>query len=152
MILEKVGTLGNEFGTVTGRKEMRLVRFMLLKQSVIISGLKGLALTKLDVLDSFDKIMVCTAEYKDKTYNYLPMDLDDLSKLSLEYIELDGWKEKQKIKNFSELPTNAKKYISFIEEFVGIPVTMLSTSPERRIQFYFKTLFNANFFVSKYLI
>ena len=141
---EKLGTLGNEFGTVTGRKRRcGWLDLVLLKQSVIISGLKGLALTKLDVLDSFDKIMVCTAyKYKDKTYNYLPIDLDDLSKLSLEYIELDGWKEKTKNKRiFSELPINAKKYISFIEDFVGIPVTMLSTSPEREDTILFQDPF-----------
>ena len=70
------------------------------------------------------------------------MDLDDLSKLSLEYIELDGWQEQTKNKrNFSELPSKAKKYISFIEEFVGIPVTMLSTSPEREDTILFQDPF-----------
>ena len=131
---EQLGTLGNEFGTVTGRKRRcGWLDLVLLKQSVIISGLKGLALTKLDVLDSFDKIKVCTSyKYNNKSYNYLPLDLDEINQLSTEYIELNGWKEKTKNKrDFSELPLNAKKYISFIEEFVGVPVTLLSTSPER---------------------
>ncbi|RPH06810.1 MAG: adenylosuccinate synthase [Alphaproteobacteria bacterium TMED93] len=131
---EQLGTLGNEFGTVTGRKRRcGWLDLVLLKQSVIISGLKGLALTKLDVLDSFDKIKVCTSyKYNNKSYNYLPLDLDEINQLSTEYIELDGWKEKTRNKrDFSELPLNAKKYISFIEEFIGVPVTLLSTSPER---------------------
>ena len=141
---EKLGTLGNEFGTVTGRKRRcGWLDLVLLKQSVIISGLKGLALTKLDVLDSFDKIRVCTSyKYNNKKYNYLPLGVEDLSQLSTEYIELDGWQEQTKNKrNFSELPSKAKKYISFIEEFVGIPVTMLSTSPEREDTILFQDPF-----------
>ena len=141
---EKLGNLGNEFGTVTGRKRRcGWLDLVLLKQSVIISGLKGLALTKLDVLDSFDIIRVCTSyKYNNKAYNYLPLGLDDLNQLSTEYIELNGWKEKTKNKRkFSELPLNAKKYISFIEEFIGIPVTMLSTSPEREDTILFQDPF-----------
>ena len=141
---QKLGTLGNEFGTVTGRKRRcGWLDLVLLKQSVIISGLKGLALTKLDVLDSFDKIRVCTSyKYNNKKYNYLPLGVEDLSQLSTEYIELDGWQEQTKNKrNFSELPSKAKKYISFIEEFVGIPVTMLSTSPEREDTILFQDPF-----------
>ena len=97
---EKLGNLGNEFGTVTGRKRRcGWLDLVLLKQSVIISGLKGLALTKLDVLDSFDKIRVCTSyKYNNKAYNYLPLGLDDLNHSSTEYIELNGWKEKTKKK------------------------------------------------------
>ena len=147
---EKLGNLGNEFGTVTGRKRRcGWLDLVLLKQSVIISGLKGLALTKLDVLDSFDKIKVCTSyKYNNKTYNYLPLDLDDLNELSTEYIELDGWKKRQKIKgSFSELPLNAKKYISFIEEFIGVPVTMLSTSPEREDTILFQDPLKINLFL-----
>ena len=85
---------------MTGKKRRcGWLDLVLLKQSVIISGLKGLALTKLDVLDSFDKIRVCTS-YKcnGKAYNYLPVGLDDLNHLSTEYIELNGWKEKTKKK------------------------------------------------------
>ena len=141
---EKLGTLGNEFGTVTGRKRRcGWLDLVLLKQSVIISGLKGLALTKLDVLDSFEKIKVCTSyKYKEKTYNYLPLELENINELSTEYIELDGWNEKTKNKrNLSDLPKNAKKYISFIEEFIGVPVTMLSTSPEREDTILFQDPF-----------
>ena len=72
----------------------------------------------------------------------MPLGLDDLNQLSTDYFELDGWKEKTKNKRiFSELPTNAKKYISFIEEFIGIPVTMLSTSPEREDTILFQDPF-----------
>ena len=94
---------------------------------------------------SFDIIRVCTSyKYNNKAYNYLPLGLDDLNQLSTEYIELNGWKEKTKNKRkFSELPLNAKKYISFIEEFIGIPVTLLSTSPEREDTILFQDPFES---------
>ena len=104
--LRSLINLGNEFGTVTGRKRRcGWLDLVLLKQSVIISGLKGLALTKLDVLDSFDIIRVCTSyKYNNKAYNYLPLGLDDLNQLSTEYIELNGWKEKTEIWVSDQLP------------------------------------------------
>ena len=142
---EKLGVLGKEFGTVTGRKRRcGWLDLVLLKQSVNISGLKGLALTKLDVLDTFDKIKVCTSyTYKNKKYDYLPLSIDSEKQLITNYIELDGWKKKTMgTRKFSDLPLNAKKYISFIEEFVGIPVTMLSTSPEREDTILFKDPFS----------
>ena len=141
---EKLGLLGNEFGTVTGRKRRcGWLDLVLLKQSVIISGLKGLALTKLDVLDSFEKIKVCTSyTYRDRKYDYLPLEIDNSSQIITNYVELDGWKEKTRgTRRFSDLPINAKKYISFIEDFIGIPVTMLSTSPEREDTILFQDPF-----------
>ncbi len=141
---EKLGFLGKEFGTVTGRKRRcGWLDLVLLKQSVNISGLKGLALTKLDVLDSFKKIKVCTSyTYKRKKYDYLPLGVSNSSKIKSNYIELDGWNKKTMgARKLSDLPENAKKYISFIEQYVGVPVTMLSTSPEREDTILFKDPF-----------
>ena len=117
----------------------------MLKQSVNVSGLKGLALTKLDVLDSFKKIKVCTSyTYKNKKYDYLPLGVDRFNQVKPNYIELNGWNEKTMgAKKLSDLPKNAKKYITFIEEFVGVPITMLSTSPEREDTILFKDPFEA---------
>ncbi len=141
---EKLGRLGNEFGTVTGRKRRcGWLDLVLLKQSVNISGLTGLALTKLDVLDTFKKIKVCTSyTYKNKSYNYLPFGIENTDEIVTNYVELDGWvKETKGTKDFSDLPKNAKEYISFIEKFIGIPVTMLSTSPKREDTILFKDPF-----------
>ncbi|MBF96765.1 MAG: adenylosuccinate synthase [Pelagibacterales bacterium] len=142
---EKLGLLGKEFGTVTGRKRRcGWLDLVLLKQSVNIAGLKGLALTKLDVLDSFEKIKVCISySYKGETYKYLPLEIEDTSQIITNYIELDGWNQETKgTRKFSDLPKNAKTYISFIEEFVGVPVAMLSTSPDREDTILFKDPFN----------
>ncbi len=142
---EKLGRLGNEFGTVTGRKRRcGWLDLVLLKQSVNIAGIKGIALTKLDVLDSFEKIKVCTSyTYHNKRYDYLPVGIQDHEKLIKNYVELDGWKEKTVgTKEFSKLPNNAKKYISFIENFINIPITMLSTSPKREDTILFKNPFS----------
>ncbi|MEC6996998.1 MAG: adenylosuccinate synthase [Pseudomonadota bacterium] len=143
---EKLGFLGKEFGTVTGRKRRcGWLDLVLLKQSVNVSGLKGLALTKLDVLDSFKKIKVCTSyTYKNKKYDYLPLGVDRFTQVKPNYIELNGWNEKTMgAKKLSDLPKNAKKYITFIEDFVGVPITMLSTSPEREDTILFKDPFEA---------
>ncbi len=142
---EKLGKLGNEFGTVTGRKRRcGWLDLVLLKQSVTISGLKGLALTKLDVLDSFKKIKVCVSyEYKNKEYNYLPVGIENYKEIKTNYIELDGWEQETRgTKKFLDLPKNAQKYISFIEEFSGVPVSLLSTSPEREDTILFKDPFS----------
>ena len=139
--------LGKEFGTVTGRKRRcGWLDLVLLRQSVNISGLNGLALTKLDVLDSFEKIKVCTSyTYKNKLYDYLPLGIDDSDSIKTNYVELDGWNEKTMgVRDKSNLPANARKYISFIEEFIGIPVTMLSTSPERQDTILFQNPFKTS--------
>ena len=144
---EKLGLLGKEFGTVTGRKRRcGWLDLVLLRQSVNISGLNGLALTKLDVLDSFEKIKVCTSyTYKNKLYDYLPLGIDNSDSIKTNYVELDGWNEKTMgVRDKSNLPANARKYISFIEEFIGIPVTMLSTSPERQDTILFQNPFKTS--------
>ena len=100
-------------------------------------------LTICTTLDSFEKIKVCTSyTYRDRKYDYLPLEIDNSSQIITNYVELDGWKEKTRgTRRFSDLPINAKKYISFIEDFIGIPVTMLSTSPEREDTILFQDPF-----------
>ena len=95
-------------------------------------------------MGSFEKIKVCTSyTYHNKRYDYLPVGIQDHEKLIKNYVELDGWKEKTVgTKEFSKLPNNAKKYISFIENFINIPITMLSTSPKREDTILFKNPFS----------
>ena len=141
---EKLGIIGNEFGTVTGRKRRcGWLDLVLLKQSADLSGINGLALTKLDVLDSFEKIYVCIAyKYNGKTYDYLPPTLGIKDKIEKEYIEIDGWSQNTRgSKNFNDLPKNAKKYINIVRELTGIEISFLSTSPEREDTILFKNPF-----------
>ena len=131
---EKLGLLGNEFGTVTGRKRRcGWLDLVLLKQSVDICGIQGIALTKLDVLDSFKKIKICVSYKLNGTkYDYLPPIISSSDSFEKEYIELDGWNESTRsCRNYNDLPKNAKKYVSIIKELAGIDISLLSTSPER---------------------
>ncbi len=131
---EHIGTKGKEFGTVTSRKR-RCGWFdgVLVRQSIKISGINGIVLTKLDVLDELDEIKICTQYDLDgKKIDYLPSSVEDQLKVKPIYKILKGWKSPtQGIKNFDELPENAKKYIYAIEDFVGVKISSISTSPER---------------------
>ena len=141
---EKLGQIGNEFGTVTGRKRRcGWLDLVLLKQSVGISGINGLALTKLDVLDEFEKINICISyNFNGKKYNYLPPIISSTDHLKTEYIELDGWNESTRgCRNYDELPKNAKKYIEILREITGVKISLLSTSPEREDTILFKDPF-----------
>ena len=131
---EKLGLLGNEFGTVTGRKRRcGWLDLVLLKQSVDICGIQGIALTKLDVLDSFEKIKICVSyKLNESKYDYLPPIISSTDNFKKEYIELDGWNESTRgCRNYNELPKNAKKYVSLLKDLTGIEISLLSTSPER---------------------
>ena len=131
---ELLGERGKEFGTVTSRKR-RCGWFdgVLVRQSIKISGISGIALTKLDVLDELDEIKMCVEyELDGKKINYLPAAVEDQLKIKPIYKTFLGWKESTKgIKNFDELPENAKKYIFAVEDFIGAKVSSISTSPER---------------------
>ncbi len=142
---EKLGQIGNEFGTVTGRKRRcGWLDLVLLKQSVDICGIHGIALTKLDVLDEFEKINICISyNLNGKKYNYLPPVISSTDDLKTEYIELDGWNQSTRgCKNYNELPRNAKKYIKKLKEITGVEISLLSTSPEREDTILFKNPFN----------
>jgi adenylosuccinate synthase len=131
---EKLGTRGKEFGTVTSRKR-RCGWFdgVLVRQTIKISGIDGIALTKLDVLDDLDEIKMCIAyEINGKKIDYLPAAVEDQLKVKPIYKSFKGWKSETKgIKKFDELPQNAKIYIKELEKFIETKVSSISTSPER---------------------
>ena len=131
---ELLGTRGKEFGTVTSRKR-RCGWFdgVLVRQSIKISGIDGIALTKLDVLDDLDEIKMCIQYYLDgKKIDYFPASVEDQYKIKPIYKTFPGWKTSTNgIKNIDELPENAKRYIYSIEDFVGTKISSISTSPER---------------------
>ena len=131
---EKLGKRGKEFGTVTARKR-RCGWFdaVLVRQTIKISGINGIALTKLDVLDDFDEIKMCI-KYKlnDKEIDYLPAASEDQFNVKPVYRTFKGWnKSTQGIRNVEDLPENAKKYVFALEDFIGAKVSSISTSPER---------------------
>ena len=131
---DELGSRGNEFGTVTSRKR-RCGWFdgVLVRQTIKISGIDGIALTKLDVLDELDKINICVKyELEGKLIDYLPAAVEDQLKIKPIYKTFDGWKTSTKgIKNIEQLPENAKKYVFAIEDFIGAKISSISTSPER---------------------
>ena len=131
---EELGIRGKEFGTVTSRKR-RCGWFdgVLVRQTIKISGINGIALTKLDVLDELDEIKICIAyELNGKKIDYLPAAVDDQLKVKPIYKSFQGWKSSTKgIKKFDNLPDNAKNYIKELEKFVETKVSSISTSPER---------------------
>jgi len=131
---EFLGTRGHEFGTVTGRKR-RCGWFdaVLVRQAVAVNGIKGIALTKLDVLDGLDEIKVCTAYRLDgDTIDYLPASQGAQARVEPVYETLEGWKATTRgARSWNDLPAQAVKYVRHIEELIGAPVALLSTSPER---------------------
>ena len=135
---DKIGKLlgfrGKEFGTVTSRKR-RCGWFdgVLVRQAITISGINGIALTKLDVLDELEKIKICVQyELDGKKIDYLPAAVEDKIKIKPIYKTFPGWKSSTSgIRNIEKLPENAKKYISAVEDFIGAKISSISTSPER---------------------
>ena len=131
---EMLGTRGKEFGTVTSRKR-RCGWFdgVLVRQSIKISGIDGIALTKLDVLDELDEIKICVKyELNQNKIDYLPASVEDQLKIKPIYKIFPGWKTSTKgIKKIDQLPENAKNYIYALEDFIGTKISSISTSPER---------------------
>ena len=132
---QKLGERGHEFGTVTGRKR-RCGWFdaVLVRQVVKTAGINGIALTKLDVLDGFDEIQICTGYRLDgEAIDYLPSDSAAQARIEAEYVTLEGWSGESSFgaRSWADLPANAVRYVRYIEELIGAPVTLLSTSPER---------------------
>jgi adenylosuccinate synthase len=129
-----IGDRGREFGTVTGRRR-RCGWFdaALVRQTVRTSGIDGLALTKLDILDGFDEIKVCVGYQLDgRIIDYLPASEHAQSQVAPCYETIPGWKEHTAgARSWADLPAQAIKYVRWIEELVGCPVALLSTSPER---------------------
>ncbi|WP_370931092.1 adenylosuccinate synthase [Bartonella sp. DGB1] len=131
---QTLGERGKEFGTVTGRKR-RCGWFdaILVKQMIQVCGIHGIALTKLDVLDSLDEIKVCVSyELNGKIIDYFPTEMNEQASVKPIYKTFKGWKQPTlSARSWNELPSEAIKYIKSLEELIGVPVAMLSTSPER---------------------
>ena len=131
---ESLGRRGKEFGTVTARKR-RCGWFdgVLVRQTIKISGIHGIALTKLDVLDELEEIKMCIGyELDGKKIDYLPAASEDQFNIKPIYKSFPGWKSKtQGIRNFKDLPDNARKYIHALEDFIEAKISSISTSPER---------------------
>ena len=131
---EFLGTRGHEFGVVTGRKR-RCGWFdsVLVRQSAAVSGITGIALTKLDILDGLDEIKICVGYTLDgKRYDYLPPHAADQARVEPIYETIAGWSETTAgARSWAQLPAQAIKYIRRIEELIQCPVTLVSTSPQR---------------------
>tara|TARA_B100001996_G_scaffold224659_1_gene172929 strand:+ start:63 stop:1355 length:1293 start_codon:yes stop_codon:yes gene_type:complete len=142
---EQIGRTGKEFGTVTSRKR-RCGWFdgVLVRQTIKISGIDGIALTKLDVLDELDEIKICISyELDGKKIDYLPASVENQLKVKPIYKIFKGWKSSTKgIKKFDDLPDNAKKYINELEKFIQTKVSTISTSPEREDTILIENPFN----------
>tara|TARA_Y100001970_G_scaffold221899_1_gene272793 strand:+ start:77 stop:1366 length:1290 start_codon:yes stop_codon:yes gene_type:complete len=142
---EILGNRGKEFGTVTSRKR-RCGWFdgVLVRQTIKISGINGIALTKLDVLDELDEIKICVAyQLNGKKIDYLPAAVEDQLKVKPVYKSFKGWKSSTKgIKEFNQLPENAKNYVKDLEKFIEAKVSSISTSPERKDTILLENPFN----------
>jgi len=131
---QRLGERGHEFGTVTGRQR-RCGWFdaVLVRQSCAISGVTGIALTKLDVLDGFETVKICTGyRINGKVLDYLPAHAADQAAAEPIYEEMPGWSETTAgARSWADLPAQAIKYIQRVQELIETPVALVSTSPER---------------------
>ena len=131
---QKLGERGHEFGTVTGRRR-RCGWFdaVLVRQAVAVSGVTGIALTKLDVLDQFETVKICTGYMLDgEKIDYLPAHAADQERVEPIFEEIEGWPgSTQGARSWADLPARAIKYVRRIEELIRCPVALVSTSPER---------------------
>jgi adenylosuccinate synthase len=131
---QRLGERGHEFGTVTGRKR-RCGWFdaVIVRQSCAVSGVTGIALTKLDVLDGFDTIKICTGyRLNGKVYDYLPAHAAEQAAVEPIYEEMPGWQETTAgARSWADLPAQAIKYITRVQELIETPVALVSTSPQR---------------------
>ena len=129
-----LGERGHEFGTVTGRRR-RCGWFdaVLVRQAVTVAGIRGIAFTKLDVLDGFDRIRICVGyRLGERVLDHLPPDRASQERVEPIYETLEGWRESTRgARSWRDLPATAVKYVRRVEELIGAPVALLSTSPER---------------------
>jgi adenylosuccinate synthase len=129
-----LSTVGQERGTVTGRpRRCGWLDAALLKRSTIINGISGLCLTKLDVLDGLPEIKVCVGyELQGRRIDILPLDADDIDACVPIYETFSGWSEKTAgITQWSQLPAKARQYLERVQEFLAVPIDMVSTGPDR---------------------
>ena len=141
---KKIQDIGHEFGVTTGRpRRCGWFDAVIMKYAVLVGGITNVALTKIDVFDTFDEIKVCVA-YKDcrndKVYTSYPTDVFIHKYLEPVYETMDGWKtDLSNIRNYEDLPENAKKYIAKVEDLIGAPVGIISVGPDRE-QTIFRTI------------
>ena len=121
---------GGEFGATTGRaRRCGWLDLVALKYAIMLNGVTQLFMMKIDVMNDFDTVKVCTAyKYKGKTIDYLPNDLENAEPI---YTEFKGWKQELNTTNFNDLPKEIKEYIEFIEKETGVPVKIVSIGPDR---------------------
>ncbi|MGH6788130.1 MAG: adenylosuccinate synthetase, partial [Pseudolabrys sp.] len=141
-----LGERGREFGTVTGRaRRCGWFDAVLVHQTVRTSGMDGIALTKLDILDGFDEIKVCVGYRLDgREIDYLPAGERAQALVEPVYETIEGWKDRTaQARSWADLPAQAIKYVRRIEELIGCPVALLSTSPEREDTILMKNPFES---------
>lgn len=125
---------GGEFGATTGRpRRCGWLDLLVVKHAAMLNGLTDIVLTKIDVLTGLETLKVCTGyEIDGKVYDYIPSDQGQVAKAKAVYREFKGWKEDiSKMESYDQLPQECKDYISFIEEFTGVRVSMISVGPDR---------------------
>jgi adenylosuccinate synthase len=140
----KLQQIGNEFGTVTGRiRRCGPLDLVLAHQTAKICGINALVITKLDVLDDFDMINVCTAyEINGQEYDYMPAILSEINAIKPIYQKLPGWKTNiSQIKKYTDLPRATQDYIKFIEDFVGVKVLIASVGAGREASITLSDIF-----------
>jgi adenylosuccinate synthase len=130
----RLGERGREFGTVTGRaRRCGWFDAALVRQTVAVNGIHGVALMKLDVLDGFERLRICTGyRIGDRVLDHMPAGVSDQAKLEPVYEDWEGWSAPTYgARSFRDLPAQAVKYVRRIEELIGAPLALLATSPER---------------------
>ena len=130
----QLSTVGQERGTVTGRpRRCGWLDAAALKRSIIINGISGLCITKLDVLDGLDEVLMCTGyELNGRRIEILPLDPDDIAACKPVYERVGGWRESTAgLTQWDALPANARRYLERVQEFIGAPIDMVSTGPDR---------------------
>lgn len=130
----QLSTVGQERGTVTGRpRRCGWLDAAALKRSIIINGISGLCITKLDVLDGLDEVLMCTGyELNGRRVEILPLDPDDIAACKPVYERVGGWRESTAgLTQWDALPANARRYLERVQEFIGAPIDMVSTGPDR---------------------
>ena len=129
-----MSTVGAERGVVTGRyRRCGWFDAALLKRSAQVNGLSGLCITKLDVLDGLKELMLCTGyEMDGETIDILPMGADDIERCKPIYEVMPGWSQSTVgVTEYAKLPASAQRYLQRIEQVTGVPIDMVSTSPDR---------------------
>ncbi len=142
---ESLRQKGGEYGATTGRpRRCGWLDLVLVKTAVRLSGVQALAITKLDVLTGMNEIKLCTGyEYEGKVIDYVPATLWEMEKLKPIYKEFKGWdKDLSEVKSYDELPQEAKDYLNFIQDYLEVPIYLISTGPERENYLLLKEAFS----------